>query len=219
MTPAGRSMRSPASAALSSFYESFHRDRSKSGTVALAGRIEFIVARVGQGKRVLDLGCRNGALAAHFAQDNEVVGVDIDRAAAARCSRRLGIETRVADLNGPLEFPDASFDAAVLSEVLEHLPYPDLVLAEIRRILRPDGLLVGSVPNGTRLPNRLSFLLRGVVERDPTHLWHYGPSSLRAKLAARFNAVEIGMIGGRFRALCPSLLAKYIVFCARGPLP
>lgn len=201
--------------ALSQFYETFHRRRSKSGTVPLAGRVDFIVTRVGRGKRVLDVGCRYGDLAARFVDGNEVVGVDIDRDAAAACARSLGIETRVLDLNGPIDFPDASFDVAVLSEVLEHLPYPDLTLREIHRILRPGGVLVGSVPNGARLQNRLSFLLRGVVEADPTHLWHYGPLSLREKLDAFFEGAEIGLVGGRFRMLCPRLLAKYIVFSVR----
>ncbi len=200
---------------LSQFYETFHRRRAKSGTVPLAERIEFIVERVGRGKRVVDLGCRYGDLAARFVDGNEVVGVDIDREAAAACARSLGIETHVLDLNGPLGFPDASFDVAVLSEVLEHLPYPDLVLQEIHRILRPGGVLVGSVPNGARLPNRISFLLRGVVESDPTHLWHYGPSSLGVKLEVHFEGVEVRTIGGRFRVYSPHLLAKYIAFSAR----
>jgi SAM-dependent methyltransferase len=52
----------------------------------------------------------------------------------------------VADVTQPLPFKDASFDIVLFSEVLEHVPNPELVLSEIARILKPGGYCLGSVP-------------------------------------------------------------------------
>jgi len=202
---------------LSEYYRTFHRERAKAGTVRAGQRIEFLVRHVGRGKRVLDLGCRYGDLTQHYLEGNEVVGVDIDAEALAECARRTGIETKVQDLNQALEFPDETFDVVVLAEVLEHLPYPDLTLGEVRRVLRPGGILVGSVPNGTRLRNRLTFLFTGVVEHDPTHLWHYGARSLSSKLGRLFERVSVELAGGRFLRLWPRMMAKYLFFTAVKP--
>jgi SAM-dependent methyltransferase len=203
---------------LSQYYESFHAERGKEGTVALPERTEWIARHVGRGRRVVDLGCRMGDLTALFADGNEVVGVDVDAGALEVCRDRLGIRTVLHDLSRRLPFEDSEFDVAVLSEVLEHLPYPQLTLKEIRRVLRPGGTLVGSVPNGARLHNRLSFLFTGVVEQDRTHLWHYGPGTLRQMLEVAFARVETRLIGGRFRSILPQMTAKYLLFfCVREP--
>ncbi|MFH1502357.1 MAG: class I SAM-dependent methyltransferase [Candidatus Eisenbacteria bacterium] len=197
---------------LSQYYEAFHSEREKKGTVSAPGRVEWVVKGVGRGNRVLDLGCRSGDLTSHYADGNEVVGVDVDERALGACRDRLGIRTVLHDLSSRLPFGDSEFDVVVLSEVLEHLPYPELTLGEIRRVLRDGGTLVGSVPNGARLRNRLSFLLTGVVEQDRTHLWHYGAASLRRKLETAFSGVEIRPVGGRFLPLLPRMTAKYLLF-------
>ena len=128
----------------------------------------------GPGLSVLDLGCRDGALTSAYLSGNRVVGVDIDRVALDRASQ-LGIETVWADVDQPLPFEDASFDVVVIAEVLEHLRFPENVLAEAKRVLVPGGMLVGSVPNCYRLKSRLRFLLGRPPERDPTMLRMFGP--------------------------------------------
>src|SRR5919201_3914999 len=99
----------------------------------------------GPGRRVLDLGCRYGALTAAYAAGNDVVGVDADRAALAEASAALGIATQWADVEQSLDFPDASFDVVVAGELLEHLREPDTLVAEVYRLLRRGGRFVGSV--------------------------------------------------------------------------
>lgn len=50
------------------------------------------------------------------------------------------------DLREPLPFADSSFDTVLATDVLEHMPYPDALFAELRRVLRPGGALILGVP-------------------------------------------------------------------------
>jgi SAM-dependent methyltransferase len=169
----------------------------------------------GPGRRVLDLGCRTGALTRSYLDGNEVVGVDVDRDALAEAAA-LGIETRWADLDAPLPFDRESFDVVVAGEVLEHIRDPGRLLEDVRSILRPGGLLVGSVPNGFRLKSRLRFLLGRDPEEDPTHLHLFSPAALRS-LLADFEKPALEFVTGRFVRLSPPLFANTIVFRAGKP--
>jgi SAM-dependent methyltransferase len=169
----------------------------------------------GPGRRVLDLGCRYGALARAYLEGNEVVGVDVDRDALERAAG-LGIETHWADVDDGLPFPDGDFDVVVAGELLEHVRDPALVAAESRRVLRPGGRLVGSVPNAYRLKNRLRFLLGRPPEQDPTHLHMFAPGHVLALLDG-FEEPRLRFVAGRLTRLHPRLFANDIVFSARKP--
>ena len=197
-------------------YEEHHRARRDEGDfVFVPERIPLFRAAIGSDKRVLDLGCRSGALTRHFLEGNEVVGLDVDRAALAK-AEALGIEPVEANVEEPLPFADGSFDAVVAGELLEHLQLPEALLAEARRVLRPGGVLVGSVPNAFRLQSRLRFLRCRPPEDDPTHLHLYSPAAVREHLAG-FEDVTLAYVGGRYRRLHPRLLARDLVF--RGVRP
>jgi SAM-dependent methyltransferase len=116
-------------------YEEHHRERRDEGDfVFVPERIPLFRAAIGTGKRVLDLGCRSGALTRHFLEGNEAVGLDVDRAALAK-AEALGIEPVEGDVEDPLPFADGSFDAVVVGELLEHLQFPEALVAEARRVL------------------------------------------------------------------------------------
>jgi SAM-dependent methyltransferase len=194
-------------------YEEHHRERRDEGDfVFVPERIPLFVGAIGRGKRVLDLGCRSGALTRHFLEGNEVVGLDVDRAALAKAAA-LGIEPVEADVEQPLPFPDGSFDAVVAGELLEHLRFPDALVAEVRRVLRPGGVFVGSVPNAFRLQSRLRFLHGRPPEDDPTHLHMYSAAAIR-DLLREFGDVSLSYVGGRYRKVHPRLLARDLVFSA-----
>jgi SAM-dependent methyltransferase len=202
---------------LSARYEEHHRERRAEGEfVFVPERIPLFQAAIGHGKRVLDLGCRSGALTRHFLDGNDVVGLDVDRAALAK-AKALGIEPVQANVEDPLPFEDASFDAVVAGELLEHLQFPDALAAEILRVLIPGGVVVGSVPNAYRLQGRLRFLLGRAPEDDPTHLHMFSPAAL-SELLAGFEDVRLSFVGGRYRRLHARLLARDLVFSARRAL-
>jgi SAM-dependent methyltransferase len=198
---------------LSERYEEHHRARRAEGDfVFVPERIPIFQVAIGRGRRVLDLGCRSGALTRHFVEGNEVVGLDVDRVALAK-AEALGIETVAANVEEPLPLPDESFDAVVAGELLEHLRFPDALVAEARRVLRSGGVLVGSVPNAFRLQSRLMFFRGRPPEDDPTHLRMFSPGQVRA-LLVDFADVRIDYVGGRYRGLHPRLLARDLVFSA-----
>jgi 2-polyprenyl-3-methyl-5-hydroxy-6-metoxy-1,4-benzoquinol methylase len=202
---------------LSDRYSEHNRLERGAGFVFAGPEREVLFRRYvgGPGRRVLDLGCRDGALTQAYAEGNDVVGVDADREALAEAAK-LGIETHWADLDRPLEFDAESFDVVIAGELLEHLRDPEGLVAEIRRVLRPGGTFVGSVPNAYRLKNRLRFLLGRPAESDPTHLQMFAPAAVRRLLAA-FDETQVHFVAGRLVPLHARLFANDIVFAGRKP--
>lgn len=202
---------------LSERYADHHRRRrGRDFVFGGADRAEPLRRAVGgPGRRVLDIGCRYGALTRLYAPGNQVVGLDADREALAEAAK-LGIETVWADAEEPLPFEDESFDVVVAAELLEHLQEPERLVAEAARVLRPGGTLAGSVPNAFRLKNRLRFLAGRPPEHDPTHLHLFRPRDVLAVLEG-FEEPRLEYVAGRFVLLHPRLFANVIVFSARKP--
>lgn len=200
---------------LSERYAEHNRTERGAGFVfAGSERIELFRRYVGgPGRKVLDLGCRDGALTRAYAEGNELVGVDADREALEEAGK-LGIETHWADLDAPLPFPDESFDVVVAGELLEHLRDPARLVDEAKRVLRPGGTLVASVPNAYRVKNRLRFLLGRRPEDDPTHLQMFSPANVRALLTG-FDEPQLHFVAGRLVPLHARLFANDIVFSGR----
>ena len=92
--------------------------------------------------RLLDLGCGNVPLfEVYRSQVHEVLCVDW----MASLHRQQHVDV-YANLTLPLPFRDSYFDTVLLSDVLEHVPNPENLTAEIARILRPGGFTVIGVP-------------------------------------------------------------------------
>jgi SAM-dependent methyltransferase len=101
-----------------------------------------------EGLHVLDAGCGSG-LYCELLLDRgaRVTGMDESAGMLAHAGRRLagrGVDLRVANLRDPLPFADGSFDAVVSALVLHYLRDWGATLAELRRVLRPDGWLLFS---------------------------------------------------------------------------
>jgi SAM-dependent methyltransferase len=98
------------------------------------------------GPRVLNAGAGQGTFSMRLADRGfDVTSSDSSPAAVAVLRARVGGEVAQADVTD-LPFGDGSFDAAVLGEVLEHIPDDTAALREVARIVRPDGVLAVSVP-------------------------------------------------------------------------
>lgn len=140
----------------------------------------------------VDLGCRGGALTSKLLNWAHWLGVDVDPAALAQ-ARDRGIDCREMDLGLGLAFKNDSFDLVMMTEVLEHLPYPIITLAEINRILRkqPDSVFLGSVPIDYHLRRRLAVLAGRRLEGDPTHIHSFSVREISELLHHYFSKVVL----------------------------
>ena len=93
----------------------------------------------------LEVGCGTGLILRHLPAG--AIGLDLNPRNLERLKRYVPeAKGQLCDVEAGIPYPDASFDLVVAAEVLEHLIYPEKVVSEIRRVLKPGGVLVGSVP-------------------------------------------------------------------------
>jgi SAM-dependent methyltransferase len=126
--------------------------------------------------RLLDVGCAVGVLL-EIARTRgwDAQGVDVSDFAVARC-REQGFRVHHGDL-ASARFADESFDVAVLDDTIEHLPDPRAVIAELRRVLVPGGLLTMNTPNEAGWLRRLQGA-RWFHYKPPEHLYYFSPATL-----------------------------------------
>lgn len=143
--------------------------------------------------RILDLGCGEGrhALAAYwFGLAHHVVAVDVNKKDIETARHRRGdfpqpnqqkhCHIFVAD-GLQLPFPDHSFDAVICSEVLEHIPDYQRMLAEAKRVLAPGGILAISVPRAW--PERICWWLSDAYHQvEGGHIRIFQAASLRTEI-------------------------------------
>ena len=179
-------------------------------TGAISGQIEiehyhrYLLARdFCRGRDVLDVASGEGYGSALLAQvARGVVGIEIDAAvvaAAAAEFSRPNLRFEQGDAQA-LNLPDASIDVAVSFETLEHLAEQDVFLSELKRVLRPDGLLlistpdrdayspIGSAPN----PYHVLELTRGEFEALLAR--HFAHAAIAAQRAV-IGSVIVGTSG------------------------
>ena len=99
---------------------------------------------------VLDIGCKFGILRDDIKRHQKQIiyhGIDISKEVIKRIKNIGDDHFYVADITHGLPFNDKVFDVVFMLEVLEHVENPSLCLREIRRVLKPQGRLILSVPN------------------------------------------------------------------------
>jgi SAM-dependent methyltransferase len=130
--------------------------------------------------RIIDAGCGTGEVASRLAElfpQASVLGVDIldhhlerARARYAELAPRLSFEHQSVFA---LDATDRSFDLTVCRHVLQAIPHPDKVIAELVRVTRPGGYIHLIAEDYGML-----HFQRGVL--DPRELWHVAPPSFEA---------------------------------------
>ena len=201
---------------LSDFYSKHHlTGNRRNQSVSEEKRSQLFKKWMGKNKKVLDMGCRDGVLTRYFIEGNTVTGLDIDKQALEDCHKNLKIETMWADFSLQIPLPTGSFDVVVAGEVIEHLPYPEITVSEVSRILKPDGLFIGSVPNSYHLKNRLRVLKGRLIDYDQTHLRAYNVMLLKQYLQKEFVIEELTSCRGKSAFLSISWFGRDLVWKCR----
>ena len=152
---------------------------------------DFFVERIGPGERVIDLGSGVGAVACSVAQRSgaTVVGVEIEQAnidAAERRVRDAGLSGQVSFVRGDITTHRApgTFDAVILSNVLEHVPERSALLRMWNEWYKPSKVLirVPAFDRDWRTPWKRELGLEWRL--DDTHEIEYTLESLRREVGA-----------------------------------
>ena len=144
-------------------------------------RPEVIAMIPTSARRVLELGCASGALAAALKrrQSCHVTGIEYVETAAQRAATRLDrvITGDCETLDFDALFQPGEFDCVVAADVLEHLRDPETVLGRLKPFLSHDATIVTSIPN-----IRNAGVLRSAVEGN----WTYQEAGILDRTHLRF---------------------------------
>jgi len=137
---------------------------------------------------ILDVGCGSGIGCCYLAckrKQNHVIGIDISSTSKPRLWKSTF--TFIKMDCSQMGFKDNCFDAVIMLSVLEHLLNPLECLKEIRRILKPGGILILSTPN--RLASSPNLNLKKSLSLD--HVKEYSPRELRSIISALFMVDDL----------------------------
>jgi methionine biosynthesis protein MetW len=184
--------------------------------------LEAVSALVQPGTRVLDLGCGDGELLRMLVDRKKVTarGVEISKEGVRQCVAK-GLAVHHADLDEGLgDYPDASFDYVILSQTLQTVHRPELVIQEMLRVGRTG---IVSFPNFGYWQVRLQLLVTGRMPKNDylPYEWYNTPnihlltvSDFHAFCSALGIAVRSAQYldDGRRVRLWPNTRAKIAIF-------
>lgn len=211
---------------LSQYYQNHHRIRdlslAKDGAVKEAFYRKEVQNHFKHNDLIgMDLGCRWGILTKALDDLAQWHGIDIDEKAVEKALEN-GLSARQMDISINIDFKDSCFDIVLLTEVLEHLPYPAITVKEIHRIIKPDGVFLGSVPLDYNINQRLKVIRGKRLEQDPTHLHSFSFFELNTILNHYFRTVTYLPLRGkavRFPWLSYYHFVRDIAWVAKDPIP
>jgi ubiquinone/menaquinone biosynthesis C-methylase UbiE len=158
--------------------------RQDARAAELAQRVRAFVEPRGD-ERALDVGTGAGALALALAPAvAEVTGIDVEPALLAKARERAPANATFLEADAArLPFDDAAFDLAGTMRTLHHVARPDLVVAELARVVRPQGRVLVVDQLAPADPEEAAAVDRFERARDPDHARLLPAAELAALLA------------------------------------
>ena len=148
----------------------------------------MIMRKIPRG-RILDVGCGRGLMLRELKRNGwDCYGTEYSPQAAQATSEVLNIPVYVTADIASCRFQDGYFDVVSLWHVFEHIPNPQNILKEIRRILKPRGVLIVEVPNLFSLQAKIAKG-KWIHLDSPRHFFHYSIHNLKIILEA--NGFEV----------------------------
>lgn len=214
----------------SAFYDRYHLKNQRFFKVIRPGNFTYFytldflhkpyllpILRQGQ---ILDVGCGVGALSLYAARlGAKVTGIDISARAIGICNdakKALGFKN-VSFKEAELTAGQATFDLAICSEIIEHVPDDQKFAKLLLTQLKPGGFLYLSTPSLDTVLYRFGFYTK--FDSEVGHLRRYTEQSLAKLLEkAGWEIVELRSVEGPLRNILYTTRLGFVIKFIKGPL-
>lgn len=139
---------------------------------------------------VLDIGCGVGELLLRLKELScNAYGADVDEITSKYLHETMNLNVAVCDIDSGTPFSDNFFDVIIMRHSLEHVHNPADVLREVKKIMKPGGLLVIGVPNIDSFVSKITKEKWNDLD-IPRHLFHFNPLTISALLHKSGFSIE-----------------------------
>ena len=151
----------------------------------------FFNSLIKKHKKVLVLGPDRGQVLKYYYKDKDITCADISKKVLAEV-KRFSNKLCCFDFEDKFPFKDNFYDVVVAGDVIEHMFNPEILIKESRRVLKENGLFIGSTPNAFNWRVRIATLLNiQKIKWDNEHIRFFNNNILNELLVKYFKKVKI----------------------------
>lgn len=178
------------------------------------------------GPIILDIGCNTGFLGEQLVRKKnaQVDGIDINEEALKKAKSIYRKVFKRNLYNPKLDIDEEKYDYIIFSDILEHIPRPDLILKDSKKYLKEDGRIIISLPNIARLEVRVGLLFGrfdyapGILSQD--HLRFFTRKSAMRMIEGcgyKIKKIVPTGLGHRFRLFANLTAFQFVYLCKKIP--
>lgn len=180
------------------FEKLYHTVKQK----ALRDKIALVGRFAGSKGKLLDIGAGTGDFLA-VAKEN---GWDITGVEPSEKAKGIATKKGVTFADSTQSLPDHSFDAITMWHVLEHVPDVEAQITELKRLLKPEGVIIVAVPNFQSYDAKHYGPFWAAYD-VPRHLWHFSKTAIK-KLFGAGGMDVVSILPMKFDSFYVSLLSE-----------